>query len=37
LGYLKARPILGGKIASLNLTARGVEYAKQLRDGKTSL
>jgi hypothetical protein len=37
LGYLKARPILGGKIASLNLTTRGVEYAKQLRDGKTSL
>jgi len=37
LGYLKARPILGGKIASLNLTARGVEYAKQLRDGETSL
>ena len=37
LGYLKARPILGGKIASLNLTARGVEYAKQLRDHKTML
>ena len=37
LGYLKARPILGGKIASLNLTARGVEYAKQLRDHKKSL
>jgi len=37
LGYLKARPILGGKIASLNLTARGVEYAKQLRDDKKSL
>jgi len=36
LGYLKARPILGGKIASLNLTARGVEYAKQLGDDKTS-
>ena len=34
LGYLKARPILGGKIASLNLTARGVEYAKQLRETK---
>ena len=37
LGYLKARPILGGKIASLNLTARGVEYAKRLRDDKKSL
>jgi hypothetical protein len=37
LGYLKARAILGGKIASLNLTARGVEYAKQLRDHKKSL
>jgi hypothetical protein len=37
LGYLKARPILGGKIASLNLTARGVEYAKQLKDHKKSL
>jgi len=37
LGYLKAQPILGGKIASLNLTARGVEYAKQLRDDKKSL
>ncbi len=37
LGYLKARPILGGKIASLNFTARGVEYAKQLKDDKKSL
>jgi hypothetical protein len=31
-GYLKAQPILGGKIASLSLTARGVDYARRLRD-----
>lgn len=37
LGYLKARPILGGAIASVSLTAHGVEYAKQLRDHKKSL
>ncbi|MGA7076688.1 MAG: hypothetical protein WBZ42_09140 [Halobacteriota archaeon] len=37
LGYLKARPILGGAIASVSLTARGVEYAKQLRDHEKSL
>ena len=31
-GYLKAQPILGGKIASLSLTAQGVDYARGLRD-----
>jgi hypothetical protein len=31
-GYLKAQPILGGKIASLKLTTQGVDYARQLRD-----
>jgi len=30
LGYLNALPILGGKIASLNLTAQGVDYARGL-------
>jgi hypothetical protein len=36
-GYLKAQPILGGKIASLSLTARGVDYARGLRDKQESL
>ena len=36
-GYLKAQPILGGKIASLSLTARGVDYARWLRDQQKSL
>ncbi len=31
-GYLKAQPILGGKIASLKLTTQGVDYARELRD-----
>ncbi len=30
--HLKAQPILGGKIASLSLTAQGVDYARRLRD-----
>ena len=30
--YLKAQPILGGKIASLSFTARGLDYARELRD-----
>jgi hypothetical protein len=37
LGYLKAHPILGGKIASLSLTARGVDYVRGLRDQHKSL
>jgi hypothetical protein len=37
LGYLKAQPILGGKIASLSLTARGVDYVRGLRDQHKSL
>jgi hypothetical protein len=36
-GYLEAQPILGGKIASLRLTARGVDYARGLRDQQKSL
>jgi len=36
-GYLKALPILGGKIASLSLTAQGVDYARGLRDQQKSL
>jgi hypothetical protein len=35
-GYLKAQPILGGKIASLSLTTRGVEYARGLKDQQKS-
>jgi hypothetical protein len=31
-GYLKAQPILGGKIASSKLTTQGVDYARELRD-----
>ncbi|MGZ4851947.1 MAG: hypothetical protein ACXV3D_02000 [Halobacteriota archaeon] len=31
-GYLKAQPILGGKIASLSLTTRGVDYARGFKD-----
>jgi hypothetical protein len=34
-GYLKAQPILGGKIASISLTARGIEYAKNLKKRET--
>jgi hypothetical protein len=37
LGYLKAQPILGGKIASLKLTAQGVDYARELRDQQKPL
>jgi len=37
LGYVKAQPILGGKIASLSLTARGVDYVRGLRDQHKSL
>ena len=37
LGYLKAQPILGGKIASLSLTVRGVGYARGLTDQQKSL
>ena len=36
-GCLKAQPILGGKIASLSLTARGIYYARVLRDKQESL
>jgi hypothetical protein len=36
-GYLKAQPILGGKIASLKLTDEGVNYARELRDQKKPL
>jgi hypothetical protein len=36
-GYLRAQPILGGKIASLSLTAQGVDYARKLRDQQKSL
>ena len=32
LGYVKTQPILGGKIASLKLTAKGVAYAQELRE-----
>jgi hypothetical protein len=32
LGFAQAHPILGGKIASLKLTAQGTEYARGLRD-----
>ena len=31
LGYAKAQPVLGGKIASLSLTAQGLAYAQGLR------
>ncbi|MGZ4847770.1 MAG: hypothetical protein ACXV2B_06045 [Halobacteriota archaeon] len=34
-GYLKAQPILGGKIASLSLTTRGVDYARGFKDQQT--
>ncbi len=37
LGYLKAQPILGGKITSLKLTAQGVDYARALRDQQKPL
>lgn len=37
LGYVKAQPILGGKIASLKLTAQGVDYAAKLRDQQKPL
>ncbi|MFZ0925355.1 MAG: hypothetical protein WCE82_07810 [Halobacteriota archaeon] len=37
LGYVTAHPILGGKIASLTLTAQGVNYVKQLRDQQEAL
>jgi hypothetical protein len=37
LGYLKAQPILGGKIASLSLTVRGVDYVRGLRARQKSL
>jgi hypothetical protein len=37
LGYVKAQPILGGKIASLKLTAQGVDYARELRDQQKPL
>ena len=30
-GYVKAQPILGGKIASVMLTVEGIEFARQLR------
>jgi hypothetical protein len=30
-GYVKAEPILGGKIASVMLTVEGTEFARQLR------
>ncbi len=30
-GYVKAEPILGGKIFSVMLTAEGIEFARQLR------
>ncbi|MGA8071776.1 MAG: hypothetical protein WB946_09835 [Halobacteriota archaeon] len=36
-GYLKAQPILGGRIASLSLTAHGVDYARGLRDQQKPL
>jgi hypothetical protein len=35
-GYLKAQPILGGKIASLSLTTRGVDYARGFKDQQKS-
>jgi hypothetical protein len=31
LGYVKAEPILGGKIYSVVLTAEGIEFARLLR------
>ena len=37
LGYVKAQPILRGKIASLQLTAQGVAYARELRDQQKPL
>jgi Zn-dependent M28 family amino/carboxypeptidase len=37
LGYLKAQPILGGKIASLKLTTQGLDYARELRDQQEPL
>jgi hypothetical protein len=37
LGYVKAQPILRGKIASLKLTAQGVAYARELRDQQKPL
>jgi len=37
LGYAKTQPILGGKIASLKLTAQGVDYARKLRDQQKPL
>ena len=37
LGYVKAQPILGGKIASVKLTAQGVDYARELRDRQKPL
>jgi hypothetical protein len=30
-GYVRAEPILGGKIFSVMITAEGIEFAKQLR------
>ena len=30
-GYMKAEPILGGKIFSVMLTVEGIEFARQLR------
>jgi hypothetical protein len=30
-GYMKAEPILGGKIFSVMLTMEGIEFARQLR------
>ncbi|MGZ4928168.1 MAG: hypothetical protein ACXV76_07800 [Halobacteriota archaeon] len=30
-GYVKAEPILGGKIFSVMLTAKGIEFATQLK------
>ena len=37
LGYVKTQPILGGKIASLKLTAKGVAYAQELRERQKPL
>ncbi|MGZ4852645.1 MAG: hypothetical protein ACXV3D_05595 [Halobacteriota archaeon] len=31
-GYMKAQPILGGKIASIKLTPDGIDFARQLRE-----
>jgi len=36
-GYVKAQPILGGKIASVELTDQGVDYARELTDQKKPL